>query len=148
MLRAVSRLKAEKEGEEKAKPLAVIVGYGPVGRLVDAVLRDSGMETCIIEMNMDTVQGLHRHGRLAIYGDAGLRDVLIQAGVDRAVHLIVTLPHAAERVAVVMTAKDINPQLEVTVRAHYLREGEELRHAGAGKAIFEEGEAGVAVSLL
>ncbi|HYE63333.1 MAG TPA: cation:proton antiporter [Phycisphaerales bacterium] len=138
--------KAKREAEENPKPLAVIVGYGPVGRLVDAVLRDSGMDTCIIDMNMDTVQQLHRQGRMAIYGDAGLRDVLVQAGVDRAVHLVVTLPHSDERVAIVMTAKDINPKLEVTVRARYLREKEDLKHAGASKAVFEEGEAGLALA--
>src|SRR5690606_14304147 len=34
---------------EKAEaPLAVIVGYGPVGRVVDALLRDTGLETSII----------------------------------------------------------------------------------------------------
>jgi len=137
-------LKAKKDIEDK--PLAVIVGYGPVGRLVDALLRDSGMETCIVEMNMETVQQLHRQGRMAIFGDAGLRDVQVQAGVDRAVHLIVTLPHSDERVAIVMTAKDINPSIEVTVRARYLREKDELQHAGASKAVFEEGEAGLALA--
>jgi monovalent cation:H+ antiporter-2, CPA2 family len=135
-----------KEEVKPEKPLAVIVGYGPVGRLVDALLRDSGMETCIIEMNMDTVQALHRQNRLAIYGDAGLRDVLIEAGLDRAVHLIVTLPHSSERGAMVMMAKDINPTVEVTVRARYLRELDELKHAGASKSIFEEGEAGIALA--
>lgn len=142
----VNRTAKKLTDDQPEKPLAVIVGYGPVGRLVDALLRDSGMETCVIEMNMDTVQSLHRQGRRAIYGDAGLRDVLIQAGIERAVHLIVTLPHSSERAALVMLAKDINPNLEITVRARYLREIEELKHAGATKSIFEEGEAGIALA--
>jgi len=128
------------------KPLAVIVGYGPVGRLVDALLRDAGLHTVIVEMNMDTVRSLTRAGRSAIYGDASRIEVLEQAGVGRAVHLILTLPHSAERAAIVLAARELNPQIEVTVRARYLREKDDLEHAGATKAIFEEGEAGIALA--
>ena len=65
------------------KPLAVIVGYGPVGRVVDALLRDSGMETVVIDLNMDTVQSLTEAGRHAIYGDATNTEILEQAGIRK-----------------------------------------------------------------
>jgi monovalent cation:H+ antiporter-2, CPA2 family len=128
------------------KPLAVIVGYGPVGRVVDALLRDSGMETVIVDTNMDTVQSLTRNGRNAIFGDATRREILDQAGVKRAAHLVVTLPHSANRAPVVMAARELNPRVEITVRARYLQERETLAQAGAGKTIFEEGEAGIALA--
>ena len=127
-------------------PLAVIVGYGPVGRLVDAILRDAGVQTVVIEMNIDTVTTLTASGRLAIYGDANRREVLEQAGVGKAVHLIVTLPNSAERGSLVMAAKELNPAVEVTVRARYLAERETLLKAGATTVVVEEGEAGVALA--
>ncbi|HZW07528.1 MAG TPA: cation:proton antiporter [Phycisphaerales bacterium] len=127
-------------------PLAVIVGYGPVGRLVDAILRDAGVKTVVIEMNIDTVTTLTSSGRPAIYGDANRREVLEQAGVGRAVHLIVTLPNAAERGSLVMAARELNPSVEVTVRARYLAEREPLLRAGATTVVVEEGEAGVAMA--
>ncbi len=128
------------------KELAIIVGYGPVGRVVDALLRDTGLETVIIDLNMDTIQSLTRAGRKAIYGDAAHAEVLEQAGVKHAVHLVVTLPHSAARGPLVLTARELNPTLEVTVRARYLREREELQHSGASKVIYEEGEAGIALA--
>jgi len=128
------------------KPLAVIVGYGPVGRLVDALLRDSGMETAVIELNMDTVTSLSRAGRIAVYGDASHAEVLGQAGIRQAVHFVVTLPHAASRGALVLAAKEMNPGVEVTVRARYLSERDALRAAGATKTVYEEGEAGIALA--
>ena len=128
------------------KPLAVIVGHGPVGRVVDALLRDAGFHTVIIEMNLDTVEALTRSGHSAIYGDATRAEVLDQAGIRRAVHLIVTLPHAASRAPLVRLARDLNPDVQITVRARYLGEREVLASVGANNIIYEEGEAGIALA--
>ncbi|MGE3108501.1 MAG: cation:proton antiporter [Phycisphaerales bacterium] len=124
-------------------PRAIIVGYGPVGRVVDAMLRDGGVATTVIEMNIDTVQRLSKERHEAIYGDAGRGEVLEQAGVRAASHLIVTLPHSEDRGAMVRLAKELNPKIEVTVRARYLSERESLVQAGANRIVYEEGEAGV-----
>ncbi|MGD9688424.1 MAG: cation:proton antiporter [Phycisphaerales bacterium] len=131
---------------QSSAPLALIVGYGPVGRVVDALLRDAGLHTVIIEMNLDTVQQLNRAKRSAIFGDATRAEVLRDAGITRAAHLVVTLPHSADRHALVLAARELNPSIEITVRARYLREQPALRAAGANAAIFEEGEAGVALA--
>jgi CPA2 family monovalent cation:H+ antiporter-2 len=128
------------------KPRAVIAGYGPVGRVVDALLRDAGFQTVIVDMNMDAVRGLTRAGRPAVYGDATRPEVLEEAGIRRAVHLVITLPHAASRAQMVLTARELNPALKVTVRARYLAERESLEAAGATVTVYEEGEAGVALA--
>lgn len=130
----------------RERPRAIIVGYGPVGRLVDALLRDSGMETVIIDTNADTIRSLAQHGRPAIFGDASRLGILEQAGVTDAAQLVVTLPHSADRIPVVMAAKELNPSIEVTVRARYLGEREALRGAGATTIVLEEGEAGMALA--
>ena len=82
-------------GEET--PLAVVVGYGPVGQAVDLVLRQAGLETVVVDLNLDTVAELAAQGRLAIYGDASQGEILKQAGIARASHLVVTLPHSVNR---------------------------------------------------
>ncbi len=128
------------------KPLAVIVGYGPVGRVVDALLRDAGLHTVVIEMNIDTVESLTRAGHSAIYGDATLAEVLDQAGLRRAVYLVVTLPHSASRAPLVRAARELNSGVHIIVRARYLKERDVLADAGADTVIFEEGEAGLALA--
>ncbi|MBX3378304.1 MAG: cation:proton antiporter [Phycisphaeraceae bacterium] len=128
------------------KPLAIIVGYGPVGRVVDALLRDAGFHTVIIELNMETVESLQKQGRSAIFGDASHPEVLEQAGIRQAVHLVVTLPHSAMRGELVLAAKQLNPAVEVTVRARYLAEHDALKVAGANAVVYEEGEAGIALA--
>ncbi|MBL9149381.1 MAG: cation:proton antiporter [Phycisphaerae bacterium] len=128
------------------KPLAIIVGYGPVGRLVDAVLRDTGFETSIIDFNVVTVRGLAERGRLAIYGDATRPEILRDAGIERAEQLVVALPHSTDRTALVTLARELNPNVEISVRARYLDERKALEEAGATTTVFEEGEAGLALA--
>jgi CPA2 family monovalent cation:H+ antiporter-2 len=132
--------------KSSGKPLAIIVGYGPVGRVVDALLRDAGFHTVIIELNMETVESLQKQGRSAIFGDASHPEVLEQAGIRQAVHLVVTLPHSALRGELVLAAKQLNPAVEVTVRARYLAEHDALKVAGANAVVYEEGEAGIALA--
>jgi CPA2 family monovalent cation:H+ antiporter-2 len=139
-----SAMEARSAGD--ARPTAVIVGYGPVGRLVDAMLRDAGMRTVVIDMNIDTVQAITRSGHAAVYGDATRREVLDQAGLRTAAHLVVTLPHTEGRAALVLAARELNPTVEISVRARYLAERETLDKAGASTVVFEEGEAGVALA--
>ena len=128
--------------------VAVIVGFGPVGRSVDRLLRDAGMETVIIDMNMDTISALSEEGHAAIFGDATREAILEQAGVANASHLVLTLPQASDRAAIVSAAKNLNHKLRVLVRARYLSEREDLEAAGATGAVFEEGEAAVALAKL
>jgi len=131
----------------ESTPVAVIVGYGPVGRTVDSLLRKTGLETVVVDMNMDTVQSLTRQGRPAIYGDAFNIEVMHQA-LPRATHLIITLPHSANRNPLIAAAKLINPEIKVFVRARYIAERGELNQVGADGAVFEEAEAAVALAKL
>jgi CPA2 family monovalent cation:H+ antiporter-2 len=127
-------------------PLAVIVGYGPVGQSVDRALRESGLATVVVDLNLDTVQTIAREGRRALFGDASHRDVLKEAGITRASYLLVTLPHSLNRGPLVAAARNLNPSCRIFVRARYLRERPELEQAGASAACFEEIEAAVALT--
>jgi CPA2 family monovalent cation:H+ antiporter-2 len=142
---AVNGRTAEAIGANDAA-LAVVVGYGPVGQAVDRVLRQVGLETVVIDLNLDTVAQIAAGGRLAIYGDASQPDILKEAGVARACHLIVTLPHSVNRTPLIAAARQMSPRCRILVRARYLLEREELRQVGADAACFEEVEAAVALT--
>ena len=133
--------------EASDAPLAVIVGYGPVGQTVDTILRDGGLETVVVDLNMDTILALKGRGRAAFYGDAFNIEVMYQA-LPRATHLVITLPHSTNRNPLIAAAKLINPELKVFVRARYISEREELAQVGADAVCFEEAEAAVALSKL
>jgi len=135
-------------GAAAPERLAIVVGYGPVGRSVHQALRDAGLTTVVIDLNMDTVAALKAEGQAAIFGDASSESILEQAGVRRATHLVLTLPHSSQSAAVMTAARSQNARMKILVRARYLREREELEKGGASAAVFEEAEAAVALTRI
>jgi CPA2 family monovalent cation:H+ antiporter-2 len=133
---------------ERAGPQhrAVVVGCGPVGRTLVRLLRESGIEPTVIEMNLDTVRRLRSEGIHAVYGDAAHSETLKEAGVARAGSLILTsssLPGASE---VIRQARELNPDVRVLARSAYLRERTELYKAGADAVFAAEGEVALAMA--
>jgi CPA2 family monovalent cation:H+ antiporter-2 len=132
----------------EVKVKSVVVGYGPVGQTVAGILRDFSIEPIVIDMNVDTVLKLNQEGHKAIYGDAAREDILRAAGIAGARYLIVTLPEAASRIPVIITAKEINPALTVITRARFVREAPLLAEVGADQVSFEEVEGAVSLAGL
>lgn len=128
-------------------PLAVVVGYGPVGQAIDTLLRKEQVETTVVDLNLDVVQALRRQGRRAIYGDAANIEVLRQV-LPGAAYLLITLPHSENRSPMIAAAKRIHPSIRIFVRARYIGEQEELLQAGADGVCFEETESAVALTRL
>ena len=126
--------------------LAIVVGFGPVGRSVHRLLQEAGLATVVIDLNMDTVSELRAKGQTAVFGDASREAILEQAGIGHASHLILTLPHSSDRAAVVGVARTLSPKVRILVRARYLAEREVLEMAGATAAVFEEAEAAVGLA--
>lgn len=145
-LNAAGAALVKAENTAEPRPLAIIAGYGPVGRVVDAMLRDAKMDTVIVDMNIGTVTSLAQSGRAALYGDATHHGLLLEAGINRATHLIVTIPVVEGLASLVLHARELNPSVQVIVRTRYLAEGDSLRQAGASHVVFEEGETGIALA--
>ena len=131
---------------ENTKPLAIVVGYGPVGRLVDGLLLDAGFHTVIVEMNLRSVESLVKSGRTAIYGDATRPEILIEAGIRRAEYFVVTLPHTESRTDLIQIVRELNADTQIIMRARYLAEAESLNLAEKTIAVYEEGETGLALA--
>ncbi len=129
---------------------AIIVGYGPVGRTSCRILKDFDFSIVIIDLNLDTIRNLAESGQAAIYGDASRQDILKAAGIKTADYLLVTFPDALTRTAVVLTARELNPQVHVFARARYLEERAWLDEIGATDVCIEEAETaiGLAIQLL
>ncbi|MBJ7259043.1 MAG: cation:proton antiporter [Chthoniobacterales bacterium] len=123
----------------------VVVGHGPVGRAVCRLLREHGLSPVVVEMNIETVQGLKQAGQQAVYGDAARPDVLEHSGVAAAKGLIITasgLAHAD----IIREARRLNPGIRVLARSVYLREASILKEAGADAVFSGELETALAMT--
>jgi len=125
---------------------AVVVGYGPLGRLVTRLLAERGIEPVIIEMNIETYRQLRSQGHMAVYGDANQREVLEQAGIAGAASLVLSASGSAEAAESIRTAREINPKIHIVARADYLRQTELLEVAGANEVFAGEGEVAMAMT--
>lgn len=123
----------------------VVVGYGPVGQTLSRILADMGVLPVIIEMNIETVKKLRTAGSAVVYGDATHREILHQAGIEKADGLIVAASNLPAQ-QIIEAARDLNPNVRVLTRARYLREAESLRKAGASEVFASEGEIALSMS--
>ena len=138
---------AEPAAMSKASPAhrAVVVGYGPTGRALTRLLRANGIEPTVIELNMETVRGLRDEGIAAVYGEAARGDVLQEAGVATAGHLVVTAD-TGDSGEIIRIARGLNPSIHVLARTAHLRDVQALRDAGAQGVFSGEGEVALALT--
>ena len=123
----------------------ILVGYGPVGRIVHRLLTDRGAAITVIDLNLDTVRRLHAGGLAAVYGDVLRPGTLDEAGIATAGSLILSadIEDAPE---IIRQARLLNPDLRVLARCAHLRDAPALRRAGAVVVAAGEAEVGVALA--
>jgi CPA2 family monovalent cation:H+ antiporter-2 len=122
----------------------ILVGFGPVGRIVHKLVLDGGGEVTVVDLNLDTVRELSNAGQSAIYGDVRQPGTLVEAGIETSEILILSadIEDAAE---IIKQALQLNPELRVLARCAHLRDTETLRRAGAEFVTAGEAEVGVAL---
>jgi len=123
---------------------AVLIGFGPTGKTVARLLKESGIEPTVVELNIDTVRGVRDAGCDAVYGDATRPETLVEAGIESARSLILTSAGMANSTEVIRAAREANPGIRVLARAMYLRDLPDLKRAGADTVFTGEGEVALA----
>ncbi len=123
----------------------VVVGYGPVGRNLCRILRDSGITPVVIENNIDTVRSLRSRGRPAVHGDATQAEVLREAGLERAEALLLTTPAIPAR-EVTPIARAVNSGIRILANTAFLSEARHLRELGVSEVFRGEREVALAMS--
>ncbi|MDP4126143.1 MAG: NAD-binding protein [Bacillota bacterium] len=113
----------------------IICGAGRVGRQVLNRLRKEGADFVVIEQQEDLSTELIEDGFLVIHSDATQDETLKKAGIDKARGLITALPEDSLNVFVTLTAKGLNPSIQVVARMDKLESEKKLLRAGADKVI-------------
>ena len=117
----------------------VICGYGRNGKQAATELVEHKERIVVIEKDPVIVQSLRETpGMLYVEGDAADEEVLTQANLDRAKALITTLPVDADNLFVVLTAKELNPDLKIISRASADNSDLKLKRAGATNVIMPD----------
>jgi voltage-gated potassium channel len=124
----------------KLKDHVILCGYGRNGTQAARMLKTHNVPFIVIEKNEILMQKLETEGEKIMHleGDGTDDEVLMQAGVERARALITTLPVDAQNVFIVLTARAINPGLQIISRASESSSVSKLKKAGATNVIMPD----------
>ncbi|WP_370175346.1 potassium channel family protein [Leeuwenhoekiella palythoae] len=116
----------------------IVVGFGRNGKQAAQKLTTYGRPFVVIERDEEIVNKFHSDQMLFVTGNANEDEVLVQAGVKRASTLISALPDDSDNLFVVLSARQINPDLKIISRASEETTYQKLKFAGADNVIMPD----------
>ncbi|MCC6682869.1 MAG: NAD-binding protein [Phycisphaeraceae bacterium] len=120
------------------RPLAIIAGYGPVGRTAAEKLADSGFDIVIIDKNPQTAGKQAALARKVVQGSCCEEAALRLAGIEHAAALILAVPDEQEAIEACKLARRLNSHIFIAARTNFLSRGIMASQMGADAVVVEE----------
>jgi voltage-gated potassium channel len=116
---------------DRLKNHYIVCGYGRIGRVLCRHLKKANIDVAVIEKSDERVQAMDEDGILYIADDATDENNLLKAGIKRARGLVAVLATDTDNVFLVLTARQLAPELHIMARASQRNAIIKLRAAGA-----------------
>ncbi len=128
----------------------IICGFGRNGQQAALTLRTHKVSFMVIENNLSNINQWLDEDPSLIYinGDATDDDILIKAGIKKAKAMIITLPEDADNVFIVLSARSLNPGIQIISRASQHGSAQKLNKAGANSVIMPDKIGGAHMATL
>ena len=128
----------------------IICGYGRNGQQAVHNLKLHGVPVVFIEKDIELIKReLPDHNNaLYLVGDSTDDDLLLSAGIERAKALITTLPTDADNLFIVLSARSLNPGMQIISRASESNSISKLKKAGADSVIMPDRIGGAHMATL
>ena len=108
----------------------IVCGYGRIGKVLCKNLRRKPIDLVVIDNNQELFSFIEEKDFFYLMGDATDEAMLLKAGIKEAKGLIAVLGTDADNVFLVLTARQLNPDIFIMARAS--QEGSKSRLAAAG----------------
>lgn len=123
----------------KMKDHVIVCGFGRYGHEIANHFKDHRIPFVVVENNPLNLKEIEKSDSdYFVEGDASNDDTLLVAGIENARVLLTTLPDVAENVYVILTARQLNPDIRIISRAFDSRSEKKLLKAGANHVITPE----------
>ncbi|RCS56829.1 monovalent cation:proton antiporter-2 (CPA2) family protein [Parvibium lacunae] len=119
------------------KKHVVICGFGRSGQHLARFLEQEQIPYVALDLDPDRVREAAAAGDSVVYGDAGRREALSAAGIQRAAAIVVTYTDTASALKVLHHSHELAAQVPVIVRTLDDREINKLQQAGAAEVVPE-----------
>lgn len=121
---------------EKHKDIIIVCGYGRMGQMVVGKLSADTTPFVIIDPARDRVRLAKKRGYLTIEGDASSNEILVRLGIrDRASLVLCLTGDDVLNVYITLTARYLNPNINIISRANKPESARKLEQAGANHVI-------------
>lgn len=124
---------------------AIVVGFGPTGRVVAAGLEAAGIPFVVAEMNAATVRAEKERGVPIVLADATRVSVLNSLGVSRSLLVVLAINDGTATRRIAQLVSQHAPQAHILARASYENEVGPLQRSGAHEVVPQELEASVEI---
>jgi CPA2 family monovalent cation:H+ antiporter-2 len=129
--------------EQQLVAHVVIIGYGRVGKHLVDVLESLNIPLLVIESDVERIEMLNKRSIPSLYGDAANSEVITHTHLERARALVVTVPEESAAATIVASARQLNPDLPMIVRAATEEGVNHLAALGADHIVHPELEGGL-----
>jgi voltage-gated potassium channel len=133
---------------ERLSGHVIVCGFGRMGEILAAELQRRKKPFVAIEKEPERITEAVSLGYLALTGDATQEETLLHAGVKQAKTVVVTLPTDAENVFITLTARNLNPDLQIIARGELLATEKKLIQAGADRVVLPAAAAAVRMAAM
>lgn len=113
----------------------IVCGFGRMGRIVCDELERQGKTFVVVDKLPESQRGPRSPHGLPLVGDATTDETLRKAGIERARALITVVASDADNLYITLSARLLNPKLQIIARAEEEEAEAKLRKVGANKVI-------------
>lgn len=132
--RVLGRRKMTKE-LNRLNDHVIICGFGRLGQDLATQLSHRSLPFVIIDLSPEKVVQASELGFLALQGDATSEQVLEEVKLEEARALATALPTDAENVFITLTARNLQPAIQIIAKSEQESSCRKLRQAGADKIV-------------
>lgn len=127
-----------KKSLKKMNNHIIVCGFGRNGSKAFSELSKSEENAVVIDRDESLELGIHNNGHIFMHGDASDDEMLLNAGIEKAKAIILTLPNDAENVFIALSARELNPSIRIISRASNEGSYNKLIKAGANDVVMPD----------
>ena len=129
---------AMKKDIKKLNNHVILCGFGRNGEQAFEKLKSYNKKVIIVDVDSNLSENFTEEGVLHIQGDATNDEVLKEAGIENASHLVCALSDDTQNLYVVLSARQLNSNLQIISRASSQSAYKKMKFAGANNVILPE----------
>ncbi len=116
----------------------IIAGHGRVGQVVNRILEMSGYQSTVIDVDIETTEGLSKLGFKTYFGDAVRPELLEAAGIEEAKLLIIAIDNKQAALHLAAHVSRQYPEVTIAARSFDRPHTYDMYQAGVRGAIVRE----------